>query len=176
MTRPTLATLALCLLAACGGATPKELSDEADKALRGGDPAKAQKLAEEGQEAMKGSAADRGTAWQLERVRLEALATQGKATEVLAGLTQASLGYADQVKADFYAKLGREMADAGKPVDSLELVEAGKMKFPDRASDFDGLIAQLKQKAESGGDDALMARLRQLGYIGSNAPPPPAKP
>ena len=177
MTRPTLAALSLCLLAACGGASPKELSDEADKALRGGDPAKAQKLAEEGQEAMKGGTPQRDLAWQLERVRLEALASQGKLTEVRAGLTTASIAYADQVKADFYAKLGREMADAGKTVESLELVEDGKKKFPDMTSAFDGLIAQLKQKAESGADDALMARMRQLGYLGGNtAPPPPAKP
>src|SRR5262245_7261220 len=94
MTRSTLAALTLCLLAACGGATPKELSDEADKALRGGDPAKAQKLAEEGQEAMKGGTPQRDVAWQLERVRLEALASQGKLTEVRAGLTTAGIAYA----------------------------------------------------------------------------------
>jgi hypothetical protein len=177
MIRPTLAALTLCLLAACGGATPKELANDADKALRGGDPAKAQKLAEEGQEAMKGGQADRPTAWQLERVRLEALAVQGKLTELRAGLTTASIAYPDVVKADFYAELARDMADAGKTVESLELVEDGKKKFPDMASAFDGLIAKLKEKAESGADDALMARMRQLGYLGGNtAPPPPAKP
>ena len=174
MTRQTLAALALCLLAACGGASPKELAKQADDALRARDAAKAQKLAEEGLEAMKGAEADRATAWQLERVRLEALASQGKKAEVEQGLTTASITYADQVKADFYAKLGRELADAGKTVESLELVEAGKKKFPDMAPAFDGLIAELKTKAEAG-DDALMDRLRQLGYVGSNAPAP-AKP
>jgi len=163
MTRQTLAALALCLLAACGGATPKELSKQADDALRGGDPAKAEKLADQGLQAMKGADTDRATAWTLERVRLEALASQGEKTKLLEGLSTASVAYPDQVKADFYAKLGRELADAGKPVESLELVEVGKKKFPDMAAAFDGLIKELKNKAA--GDDALTAKLKQLGYL-----------
>jgi hypothetical protein len=178
MNRQTVAALALCLLAACGGATPKELSDQADKALRDGKPAEAQQLAEQGQEAMKGAEADRATAWQLERVRLEALASQGHLAEVLAGLTTDGVAYPEQLKADFYAKLGREMADGGKPEESLELVEAGKKKFPDKTSAFNGLIDELKAKATAG-DDALMAKLRQLGYLGGSSTTPapaPAEP
>jgi len=163
MRRQTLAALALCLLAACGGPKPQELSEKADKALRDGKPAEAQTLAEQGQEAMKGLPADRGLSWQLERVRLEALASQGKNAELLAGLTTDSVAYADQVKPEFYAKLGRELADAGKAVEALELVEVGKKKFPDKAQAFDDLIAQLKNKAQ--GDDALTAKLKQLGYL-----------
>jgi hypothetical protein len=163
MSRQTLAALALCLLAACGGPTPKELAKQADDALNGGDPAKAQKLAEQGAEAMKGAEPDRATAWALERVRLEALASQGELTKVREGLTTDSIAFADQMKADFYAKLAREMADAGKSVESLELVELGKKKFPDKAAAFDGLIAELKTKASS--DDALTAKLKQLGYL-----------
>jgi outer membrane biogenesis lipoprotein LolB len=45
MSRQTLAAVALCLLAACGGATPKELAKQADDALTAGKPAEAQKLA-----------------------------------------------------------------------------------------------------------------------------------
>jgi hypothetical protein len=163
MSRQTLAAVALCLLAACGGATPKELAKQADDALTAGKPAEAQKLAEQGQEAMKGAEPDRTTAWNLERVRLEALARQGRHAEVLTGLTTASVAYPDGVKADFYAKLARELADAGKPVESLELVEVGKKKFPDKATAFDGLIKELKSKAS--GDDALTAKLKQLGYL-----------
>ena len=163
MRRQTLAALALCLLTACGGATPKELAKQADDALIAGDAAKAQKLAEQGQEAMKGAEPSRETDWALERVRLEAHAKQGHLAEVEAGLTKASLAYPDQVKADFYAKLAREMADAGKSLESLELVEMGKKKFPDKAAAFDGLIAELKNKASS--DDALTAKLKQLGYL-----------
>ncbi len=157
-----LGTLSLALLANCGGPTPKELQEQSQAALNGGDYPKAIDLATQGL-AAPGVAGDKALTWQFERVRLEALAAQGKAPEVLAHVARLSGAYADQLRADSYARLGQVANDAGQSLAALDIVEAGKQKFPDRSQDFDGLVADLKAKAVT--DDALMAQLKSLGYL-----------
>jgi hypothetical protein len=163
MTR-LLAALSLALLVACGGPTPAQLETDAQAALSKGDHAKAIELASQGL-ATGGVAQDKARSWQFERIRLEALAGQGNATEVLASLTRLTTGYGDQLKADFYAKLGKAVNDAGKPVEALDIVEAGKKKFPDMSKAFDGLVADIKARAAATGDDAATAKLKALGYL-----------
>ena len=161
MTRRALAALALALLGACGGASPQKSAEEAQVALSKGNYAEAQQLAERG---LKAEGATKSDSWTLERLRLEAIAAQGKSADVTAGLAKLTASYPDKVNAELYAKLGLGLADAGKGVESLELVEAGKKKFPDKATAFDGLVENLKARAAAG-DDALTAQLRQLGYL-----------
>ena len=175
MTR-CLAVLALALLVGCGGKDPTATANEADEALRKGDAPTAQKLAEEGL-ALPGVSADNGTAWRLERVRLEAMATKGEAAAVLTEVERLGKTYAapNQVNAAFYAKVARELVDARKLVESLDLIEAGKQKFPKEVDKFDGLIAELQERAKSG-DDALTSKLAQLGYVGGSKKKPAAEP
>jgi|GEM_PF-2393972 len=157
------ATLSLVMIQACGGPTPAELEQQSQAALAKGDYAQALDLATKGLSA-EGVAQDKARSWQFERVRLEALAGRGDAAEVLASLTRLSATYGGQLKADFYAKLGKAVNDAGNAVDALDIVEAGKQKFPDMAAAFDGLVADIKAKAAAG-DDAATAKLKALGYL-----------
>jgi len=163
MTR-LLAALTLALLAACGGPTAQELKDQSQDALKKGDYAQAIKLSTEGL-ALPGVSQNKADAWHFERVRLESLAGQGKAQDVLNSLAQLSATYGEQLKADFYAKLGKAVYDAGQTAAAIDLVEAGKQKFPDRTKDFDGLVADIIAKAAATNDDAAMAKLKALGYL-----------
>lgn len=164
--RLALAVLALASLTACSGsaADPKALATEASAALSKGDYATAQAKAEQGLTAP-GAAADKATAWTLERIRLEALAGKGEVTAVLTGLTKLAGDYATQVNADLYAKLGKLVADAGKLAEAIDLVEAGKQAFPDKVAAFDGLVASIKEAASAGGDSAAVEKLKALGYL-----------
>jgi hypothetical protein len=158
-----LAALLLAVLVACGGASTADLRTQSQDALSKGEHARAIELADKGL-ATEGVASSKADAWHFERVRLEALAGQGDAAAVLSNLTRLTPTYGDQLKADFYAKLGRAVTDAGKPVEALDIVEAGKQKFPEMVVAFDGLVTDLKAKAAAG-DDALTAKLKALGYL-----------
>ena len=160
--RRSLAVLVLSVLAACGGKSPSECCDAADAALKKGSFAEAQSRAEEG---LALGGADAATAWKLERIKLEALAGNGDLAGLLAGLTAAATNYPGKADDQLYAKLGTALADAGKLVEAIELVEAGKQAFPEKAKSFDGLVASIKKAAEKGGDNAAVERLRQLGYM-----------
>jgi len=151
------------VLASCG-TDPKECADMASAALAKGDTAEALKCAEAGLKEPS-VAGDSATSWRLERVRLEALAMKGDSAVVLSDIQRLGKTYPAQVTADVYAKLSRELMDAGKGVESLQLVEAGKKLFPDHATAFDEHIAALKKKAEAG-DNALLQQLQNLGYVG----------
>jgi hypothetical protein len=156
---------ALSLLAACSEPTPLELSQKADASLRAGNYDQARKEAEDGLKATEGQDIPRNVLWTLERVRIEALASGGHLAEVLTSLTRLDAPYEDLLTADFYAKLGTELAQAGDSLEALELVELGKQKFPEMAAAFDGLVEDIKKKAEASDDPELTAKLKQLGYL-----------
>jgi hypothetical protein len=170
MTR-SLAVLALALLVSCGGANPKDCATAASTALSKGDAVEAQKCAEMGL-AAPGASSDPNNSWTLERVRLEALAMQGEAAKVTTELERLNKSYAAQVKADLYANLARELVNAKKVTEGLQLVEAGKKKFPDKVEVFNQYIETLKQEAAKGNNNELTQGLSQLGYIGGNTPKP----
>jgi hypothetical protein len=150
-------------LPACGAQSPEEAAQAAQTALGAGRYAEAQATAEEAL-AAEGVAEDAALSWKLERVRVEALAGQGQGGAVLVELTRLSGTYVGQVTAEFHAKLGGMLNKAGDPLGALDVAEAGKQRFPDKATAFDGLIANLKAAAEAG-DSAVAEKLRALGYL-----------
>ncbi len=162
--RRCLAVLVFSVLAACGGKSPTACCDAADAALKKGNFTEAQAFAEEGL-TLEGATADASTSWRLERIRLEALAGKGELAAVLTGLAAVSTQYPGKVDDQLYAKLGTALADANKLVEAIELVEAGKQAFPDKAKSFDGLVAAIKTAATSGNDSAAVAKLKALGYL-----------
>ncbi len=157
-----LAVLVLSILAACGGKTPADCCTAADEALDKGNYAEAQARAQEGLD-LHGT--DAGTNWKLEKIRLQALAGNGEGALVVAGLGAASAKYPGMVDDQLYATLGMALADAGKLVEAIELVELGKQAFPEKVKSFDGLVASIKKAATEGGDNAAVERLKQLGYL-----------
>jgi hypothetical protein len=160
-----LAVLVLSFLAACGAKTPDACCTAAGDALKAGKYADAKSLAAEGL-ALNGT--DAGTNWKLEKIRLQALAGNGEGAMVVEGLTAAAAKHPGMVDDQLYAQLGMALADAGKLVEAIELVEAGKQAFPEKVKSFDGLVASIVAAAEKTEDNAAMARLRQLGYVGNN--------
>jgi hypothetical protein len=153
--------LAAGLLAGCGSSDPAAQADAAQTALSTGDAAAARAKAEAG---LKAAGADKNLAWRLERIRVEAIAKQGDSAEVVATMTRLGQAYPLQCDAPFYSKVANALAESGEGVGALEVANAGLQRFPDRKSDFEGLIEQLKQTAAAG-DAELTAKLKSLGYL-----------
>ena len=153
--------LAAGLLAGCGSSDPASQADAAQSALSSGDAAKARAEAEAG---LKTPPADKNLAWRLERIRVEAIAKQGASPEVVATMERLAQAYPTQCDAPFYSKVANTLAESGEGVGALEVAHAGQTRFPDRKTDFDGLIEQLKQTAASG-DAELTAKLKAMGYL-----------
>src|SRR5690348_11333016 len=117
--------LVLLVLAACGGGGGSTTyENDARAALNGGDMPKAIRVAEDGlaQDAVK---KDPAAAWRLEQIRLDALATSGKGTDVKKELDRLAAAYPKQVSASLY----RSLADKAKTVNDLpgaiEILTAG---------------------------------------------------
>lgn len=155
------ALMAACLLfpAGCGGSDPAHQADDAQSALSEGHYAEARSKAEA---ALKeAGAGDKTLAWKLERIRVEAIARQGDGAEVLSTAARLSGAYPQQCDAFFYGKLGTLLVEAGEPTRAVEVAHAGIEKFPDRKSDFDGLIRSI----EESGDAEAIAKLKAMGYL-----------
>src|SRR5690348_8881822 len=95
-----MAVLAACL-AACGAPSAARYEKDAQTALDGKDPAKAVAIVDEA--LTKDSVRqDAPAAWRLEQIRLDALARQGKGSEVKAQLERLAGTYPKQVTASLY--------------------------------------------------------------------------
>jgi hypothetical protein len=148
--------------AGCAPRSPAEQADVAQAALSQGDFATARAAAQAALSS-RAVAGDKALTWKLERIGLEAAAGEGKGADVLAGVDRLAADFPTQMTAELYAKLGNRLADGGDALGALDLVDAGKRRFPEQATAFDGLIESLKDKAE--GDSAVMDKLRSLGYL-----------
>jgi hypothetical protein len=161
-----LAGLLLCAVA-CGGKTAAEHADAAQAALNSGEYAAARSAAEAAlkDEAVK---ADKGLAWRLEKVRLDALAGQKDEDEMLASLGRLGTTNAAQVDAPLYGSLSISLNDAGDIDGAIDVLEAGKQKFPEHTDKFETaknrIVAAAKKAAEEG-NSAELERLKALGYV-----------
>ena len=158
------AVMAVCLLfsAACGGGSdPLAQADAAQTSLSSGDYPDARAQAEAGLKTA--GSTDKNLAWRLERIRVEAVAKQGDGNEVVASMERLAKSFPAQCDAAFYSKVGGSLAQVGKGQSALDVAHAGQQRFPDRKTDFDALIAELKQSAT--GDPELTAKLKSLGYL-----------
>jgi len=159
-----LSSMALLLLIGCGASDPAGLADQAQTSLNAGDYAATVKAADAGLAALDGT--DPALGWRLERLRLDALAASGDGAATLAALKRLAEAYPKQVTADTYAKAGGALNDAGAHTEAIDVVEAGKARFPQQTAAYDKLIAAITKAVEEGGDSAAMNKLRQLGYLG----------
>ena len=150
------------LVAACGGGGPTTYENDARAALNGGDMPKAIRVAEDGL-AQDGVKKDPAAAWRLEQIRLDALATSGKGTDVKKELDRLAAAYPKQVSASLY----RSLADKAKTVNdvpgAIEILTAGDQRFPAEHASFVDAIGALKDGAAM--DPATVKRLKALGYL-----------
>ena len=155
-TLPVLAALLLGLVAC--GKSAAAWEKEAQAALDAGDGAKAEQSAAEG---LKSAGSDKAVAWRLEKVRVEALAKEGKGKDLPPELDRLKAGYPAQATAQFYKAIADKLATAGDKDGQLAVLDAGAKGFPDDKTFLDAIDA-LKGAANSPED---VERLKALGYL-----------
>ncbi len=157
LTLPMLLALCGAPLAGCGKSAD-DYAKEAQAALDAGDAAKAQQEANEG---LKAAGSDKAVAWRLEKVRVDALAKEGKGKDIVADLAGLKTAYPTQATAQFYKAVADKLATAGDKDGQLAVLDAGNKSFPDDAT-FKTAIEGLKGAANSPED---VERLKALGYL-----------
>ncbi|MSP56180.1 MAG: hypothetical protein EXR69_11350 [Myxococcales bacterium] len=159
LTLPAIPVLAsLFLGAAACGKSAVDYEKEAQTALDAGDGAKALLSAEEG---LKSAGSDKAVAWRLEKVRVEALAKEGKGAGLPTELERLKASYPGQATAQFYKAVADKLATAGDKDGELAVLDAGARGFPEDKTFLDA-IEGLKGAANSPED---VERLKALGYL-----------
>jgi len=150
------------LVAGCGGRSAADYQRDARAALDAGDSTKAIKVAEEGlaQDAVKQDAAG---AWRLEQIRVDALASSGKAADVKRELDRLAVAYPKQVTASMYRSLADKVKAAGDVAGAVDILTAGDQRFPAEHASFVEAIGGLQRAAPL--DPAQVERLKKLGYL-----------
>lgn len=145
------------LVTACSESARDSLA-AAQESLAAGQYAQAVATAEDGLAA----GADEVTAWNLELVKLEALARDGRGGEALAQLDALASERPDQFPADQYVATADQLRGAGEGATAIQALDRGLQRFPEDAE----LLAQI-EKAKSapkpGSDELEM--LKSLGYL-----------
>lgn len=131
---------------------------EAQKTLEAGDAAKAMQMADE---ALKQAGSDKAVAYRLEQVRLDALAKQGKGSEVAKELERLAGSYPEQVKAALYRALADKTKAAGDTPGAIDILAAGDKRFPTDPS-FKQAIDEIKN---AGASPEEVEKLKALGYL-----------
>lgn len=144
------------LLAACGQ-SPEEMRAEAQKSLDAGDPAKAMQLADEAILACQ----DKAIVYRLEQIRLDALAKQGKGSDVAKELERLAGAYPEQVKAALYRALADKVKGGGDTPGAIDILAAGDKRFPEDPSFKQG-IEEIKN---AGVNPEEVEQLKALGYL-----------
>lgn len=160
--RPLFASLILgAVLSGCaGGPNAEELQKGVESAIQAKDYAGAVAKADE---ALKNEAIakDAAKAWRFESLKLQALADGGKGADVLASLERLSATNDKQLTPALYRSLAEKLRAGGDGVGGVNVLDAGKKKFPTDPS-FDEAI----KAASEQGDPAELERLKALGYLG----------
>lgn len=104
-------------------------------------------------------------AWRIEKLRLQALARQGKAEEALADLQRLDDSRPGKVDAALYLQVTQLVSDGGKLTEAVTVLHAGAERFPEAKEKFDVLAQQFAARAASEGDSEATAKLKALGYL-----------
>ena len=144
-------------VAACGAESARDSLSSAQQALAASRYADA--LA--GAEAGLGRSPDDVTAWNLELVKLEALARDGRGDATVAQLEALAAAKPERMPATQYAATADQLRSAGQGADAIRALDLGLQRFPDDAA----LLGQIEAaKAAPAGSEEL-ERLRSLGYV-----------
>lgn len=149
--------LTVLALGACSQ-TPRDSLDEARQALAESRYADAITAADVG---LAGDA-DAVTTWNLQLVKLEALARDGRGDDTLAQLADLAAARPEHVPASQYAASADQLRAAGQGAAAIQVLDAGLQRFPaDRT--LRGLIEEAKAAPAPGSEELEM--LRSLGYV-----------
>ncbi len=155
--RPFSSMLLFALLVGCGKSAT-DYQKDAQKALDGGDAAKATQLAEDG---LKVSGDDKAVSWRLEQVHIDALAKGGRGSELPKELDRLKAAYPAQVTAQFYKALADKLGTAGDKA-QIDVLDAGAKAFPTDPTFSDAIT---KIKGSAGASPEEVERLKALGYL-----------
>jgi hypothetical protein len=157
---------------ACGRTSATENAEAAQKLVMEGKFAAARKLCEETL-ATEDAKKDKALSLRLERYRLEAIASDNlpkdeaaaaqRKAEVLATLARLAETYPTQAGAPLFAMIAEDLGRSGDLLAAIDVVEAGKKRFPTMNSAFDEVLEYIKKAAA--GNDAATEKLKQLGYL-----------
>jgi len=162
--KPSLAlTLALVLLASCGGGSdPKALTDSAYGSLRSGNY---QEAARGFDQALAALGEDRGPAWVRAKMGAIEARTQVDAPRAKDELLELAGDHPSAVTDKEYSLIGGRLGEANALKDAVAVLEAGMKAYPE-SPHLQALMMKLGDKAKSSGNTELQNNLKGLGYVG----------
>lgn len=163
--RALLATCLVTLTLACGGTTLEEDLAALEASYHDGDYAAVEADAPKVIERAAAESAPASRLWKAEKLKLQAIARQGKGEAAAAELERLSVAYPDNVNAPLYVTICAFVKDTpGAPtavVESVAVIDAGIKKYPEHRANFEAVIEQIKASGSAEGMEALA----QLGYL-----------
>lgn len=158
-----LAPALLCLVAACSDPTPKELNDEAAKALNSGDYKGALASSEKAIKAVGSETADP----QYLRAHLGAVEARCFLDAPRAGADFLELAKANPktIGDREYSMVASRLAQAKRFDAAIDVLKAGKSAFPDSVA-LKQAVQTAGEMAAKANDTAALDALKGLGYIG----------
>jgi len=163
--RPWLPALTVAVVFGCIACSP-DAGSSASKARRALDAKKyseAIAISEAGLAEIRGDPKEKKTIWNLERIRVEALARSGDAAGVLDSLERLSGAFPTHVKAPLFLMLAQLLFQAGDRAAAERVLASGAQRFPDDAPRFSALAASWKSGATIPREEC--DRLRSIGYL-----------
>lgn len=152
--------LGLAFLIGCGPDLEK-MKDDAQHALSVGNFSQSREISTRALERLPES--EKRLAWSLERIRLEALAREGRAGEALETLERLAAEYPGQANASLHLAIASYVKDAGDSGGAIDILIAGDKRFPEDSEEFEAQIQELHQAGSM--DPAEIERLKSLGYL-----------
>ncbi len=164
-----LAALILTLLTVgCGSASMEDLKADATAAIQSGDYQAALDAAVKGLEAAKAAGADKVATWNLEDLRLKALAGLGDAEEALYQLERLAKDFPAQIDCDRYIQVAHSIKESDAPEKwdaAIDVAERAKELFVANTDKLDAMMKELSAEALANASPDVIARLKSLGYL-----------
>ena len=158
---PRLATFALlaALVVGCGEKAA-DAKEAAQAALDGGDYPTA---IVEADKAVGMAGDDKPVIWQSQQIKLQALAKSGEGAKAATLLEQLAGQFAAQAKSPLYMSAANDLKAADQTSAAIDVLDAGKNRFPDEADKFVSAVQELQTTEEL--DPAEIEKLKALGYL-----------
>jgi len=159
----SFAVLLLCLVPACGTSDPTALTNEARSALASG---KYEEAAKSYEQALAALGSDTSSpAWKLAKLGLIQARVRIDAPKAKDEFLQLAAMDSGKITDSDFNTIAGQFGDAGKFSEAIDILKAGKAKFPE-SKHLDELGKNLEKSALQSGDKKASEQLRGLGYGG----------